>query len=80
MLPTANLDVLFRSVYSRPDWLEVMMETWTAERDVLGRWRVVRTQGWCCVVVPSGDGSTTDREAEDRARSMARALNRVYAR
>lgn len=52
---------------------------WNVEQDVLGRWCVVRTQGWYCMVCLTGPLHIEDDRPEERARLMARVLNRVYA-
>ena len=77
MMALLALDVLWHGVYTAP--VPVLM-TWTVERDVLGRWCVVRTQGWFCMVYPTAPLLREDRAVEDRARALAACLNRAYDR
>lgn len=57
-----------------------MTGLWNVEQDVLGRWCVVRTEGWYCMVVLTGPLHIEDDRPEARARSLAAALNRAYAK
>lgn len=52
---------------------------WRVEQDVVGRWCVVRTEGWYCMVCLTGPLHIEDDRPEERARSLAQALNRAYA-
>lgn len=51
---------------------------WSVEQDVVGRWCVVRTEGWYCMVCLTAPLLHDDHASEDRARSLARLLNRIY--
>lgn len=63
-------------------YLPALMATegpWRVEQDVVGRWCVVRTEGWYCMVCLTAPLHLDDWQPEERARSLARLLNRCYA-
>lgn len=52
---------------------------WDAVRQDDGRWFVERRQGWYCRLPIKRIEGEPDSTVEERARSLAACLNRVYA-